>query len=120
MAVNKPIVLISSDLRTRSYLRAQLMEEGMQVRAFGSIDDARHWIYIGGRIPSMVVVDIWRSQVPPESAKWLRDISDRCPVTFLAGARDRQHPELDDIGEMIRRPISVAGIIRRIRTRVEG
>jgi len=112
----RPIILVSDDLKTRSYIRAQLLEEGMKVRAFNTIDDARHWIYIGGRIPAMVVVDIWRSGVPPESVKWLRDLSDRCPVAFLAGARDRPDPELEEIGEMIRRPISVAEVIRRIKS----
>jgi DNA-binding NtrC family response regulator len=113
----RPIILVSDDLKTRSYLRAQLLEEGAKVRAFNTIDDARHWIYIGGRVPAMVVVDTWRSRFPPESVKWLRDISDRCPVTFLTGARDRPDPELEEIGETIRRPISVAEVIRRIRSR---
>ena len=116
----KPIVLVSDDVRTRSYLRAQLIEEGMQVRAFRSIDDARHWIYIGGRIPAMVFVDIWRSSVAAESVEWLRDISDRCPVAFLAGARDGPNPDLESMGEIIRRPISVADIIRKIRSRVSS
>ena len=111
------IVLIGPDLRTRSYLRAQLMEEGMQVSAFRTIDDARHWIYIGGRVPSLVVVDIWKNPLPPEFINWLKDISDRSPVIFLTGARDRVPPDLEVLGESIRRPISIAEIVSKIRSR---
>jgi len=109
-------VLISPDLRTRSFVRAQLIEEGLKVSAFKSVDDARHWMYIGGRVPSLIVVDLWRNVLPPEHVKWLSDIADRSPVIFLTGARDRIPPGIESLGECLRRPISVGAIVSKIRS----
>jgi DNA-binding response OmpR family regulator len=112
------LVLVSPDLRTRSFLRAQLIEEGIKVSAFKTIDDARHWIYIGGRVPSLTLVDVWKNPLSPESIRWLRDISDRSPVIFLTGARGRVTPEMEALGETLRRPVTVNDIISRIRSRL--
>lgn len=110
-------MLIVPDTRTRSYLRAQLIHEGYEVRAFKTIEDARRWIYIGGRVPTLVLVDVWRTTLPEGSVKWLRQISDRSPILFISGSRDRALPELEEIGETIHRPISVSDIVRAIRAK---
>jgi len=112
------VLLISGDVSTRSHLRARLVEEGCQVFSFQSIRDACHWTHLGGRVPSMVVIDIWRDDTYLKDLGWLKDLSDRSPVLFIAGHRDQIPSGLEAFGEILRRPVSVGEIVSRIRSRV--
>ncbi len=118
MARKPLVVLVSQDLRTRSFIRAQLKEEGIEVAAFRRLEDARQWLYIGGHVPDLFLIDIWRTSLSNEFVKWLGDISDRSPVMFLTGARETLSQELEDMGEPLRRPISIREIVTRIRSRL--
>jgi DNA-binding NtrC family response regulator len=115
MERKRTVVLVSADLKTRSLLRAQLLEEGLRVSAFQSLEDARQWLYIGGRVPDILVMDIWRHRPSPPTIARLSDVSDRCPVVFLTGTRERVPEDLERIGEVIRRPVSIGEIVGRIR-----
>ena len=110
------VVLVSPDLKTRSFLRAQLLEEGLRVSAFQSLEDARQWLFIGGRVPSLLVMDVWRNPPSRGDIGMLVDVSDRSPVLFLAGARERLPEGLEQIGEVMRRPLSIREIVARVRS----
>ncbi len=114
MTSRKVVVLISPDSSKRTSLKSRLLGGGAQVSAFRSAEDARRWIYLGGRVPALVVVDIWRRSPDRREIQGLRDLSDRSPVIFLAGARDRIPPELESVGEVLRNPISIAKILERV------
>lgn len=116
--VDRMVVLISGDISTRSHLRERLVGEGCQVFCFQSIRDACHWTHLGGRVPSMVVIDIWRDPTYLRNLGWLKDLSDRSPILFVAGARDQIPSELEAFGEVLRRPISVGQIVSKVRSRV--
>lgn len=116
MKGKRVVVLVSPDLKTRSLMRAQLLEEGLQVSAFQSLGDARQWLFIGGRVPDLLVMDVWRHTPSLEDLTRLSDISDRCPIVFLTGARDRVPADLEVIGEVIRRPVSIGDVVGRIRS----
>jgi DNA-binding NtrC family response regulator len=117
MQGKRVVVLVSPDLKTRSLLRAQLLEEGLRVSAFQSLEDARQWLFIGGRVPDLLVMDIWRHPPSPQDLVRLADVSDRCPVVFLTGARDRVLPDLEAIGEVVKRPVSIGEIVGKIKSK---
>lgn len=119
MKSKRSLVLVSRNLQTRSYIRAQLIEEGIEVSAFISLDDARHWMFVGGRVPGLVLVDMWRMPLEPEFINWMKDLSDRAPLLFLTGARQRLPPAIQGLGDAIRRPVSVGQVVSRVRSTLD-
>ncbi len=114
----KAVVVISRDAAAWSSLKARLAREGYQVHSFQAIRDACHWIHLGGRVPSATIIDISRDTTNPENLGWIKDLSDRCPLFFIAGARGQIPSELESFGEVLRRPIPLGEILSKIRPRI--
>jgi len=116
--VQADLLLVSPYWRTRAYLRAQLKEEGVAVVAFSSISDARSWVKASGHIPRVVLVDLWRQNVRDRDLEWLRSGSSSPVVFFLLGASEAAPRNLEHIGRVVRRPVSVGGLVERLKRAV--
>lgn len=114
------VVLTGKEWQARALLRAQLIEEGVEVEAFRTASEALEGP--GDLLPSLLVVDLTESDDPEAEiealARWTRQI----PVWIVASRSLITGKSLRGRGfEMILfRPIDLGELVDQIKRRVEG
>jgi CheY-like chemotaxis protein len=114
------VILVGKDWQARALLRAQLIEEGVEVEAYTTAAEALE--AISELLPELLVADLTESEDPTleieELAKWTRQI----PVWIVAGRDLIAGKALRGRGfEMILyRPIDVGELVEQIKRRIEA
>ncbi len=114
------VILVGKDWQARALLRAQLIEEGVEVEAYMTTAEALEGM--GDLLPELLVADLTESEDPSgeieELGKWTRQI----PVWIVAGRNLIAGEALRGRGfEMILyRPIDVGELVEQIKRRIEG
>jgi DNA-binding NtrC family response regulator len=116
------VVLIGRDWQFRALLRAQLLEEGLEVEAYESVTTAWLTLEGGERLPSLLVVDLSASEGPSHDAEQLAAWAPRIPIWIIAGRSLITEKQLAGKGfELVLfRPVDIGELVEQIKRRVEG
>jgi DNA-binding response OmpR family regulator len=110
------IVVLSSEWRSRVALRAQLVEEGYQVRAVDTWTDARRWLRADAR-PRLVIVDLQALADPRRVLEDLRALMRPDCILVLAALGTVPSTEIRELGlRLASRPIDIGSIVAMVRT----
>jgi len=113
------LVLVSRDWQTRALLRAQLLEEGCQVRAYQTLQDAAAELKAGDPQPRILIAELsgdnWRSEL-----EQLSELARRLPVWVLASHSDVDEAILTRRGfeAVLFRPLDMGDLVRRVKRRL--
>ena len=113
------VILVGKEWQARALLRAQLIEEGVEVEAYQTVSEALEGL--GDLLPALLLADLTDSDNPAaeieELSKWTKQI----PVWIIAGRSVITGKNLRGHGfEMILfRPIDVGELVEQIKQRLE-
>jgi len=115
------ILLAGKDWQARALLRAQLIEEGLEVEAHDSISEALAGLESGANLPDLIVADISASDEPSADVDALSQWSAKCPVWIIASRTYIVEKGLGGHGfEMIfLRPVDMNELVDQIKQRLE-
>lgn len=114
------VILAGNEWQARALVRAQLLEEGVEVAAYPTANEALEGM--GELLPALLVADLTESDDPAAEiealAKWTKQI----PVWIIASRALIVGKGLRGRGfEMILyRPIDARELVEQIKRRVEG
>jgi CheY-like chemotaxis protein len=115
------VLLLGKDWQARALLRAQLLEEGLDVEACETALEASRSSESGELLPALVVADLASSDDPAAEAEALAAWSKQVPVWAIASHNLILDNSLKGRGfEMILfRPVDVGELVEQIKRRVE-
>lgn len=116
------VLIVGKDWQARALLRAQLIEEGVDVEAHESVSDAISSLEASAVLPALFIADLFDSDHPAadidELAKWSQDV----PVWIIASHSMITDANLKGRGfELILfRPVDLGELVGQIKRRVEA
>jgi len=121
-AIMAKIVLAGKDWQTRALLRAQLIEEGLEVEAFETLQDALARSEEPTSRPSLLVADLYSSEDSRAEIERLAAWAARIPIWIIASQSLLAEPQLNSRGfELILvRPIDAGELVEQIKRRVKA
>jgi len=116
------VVLVSKDWQTRTLLRAQLLEEGLDTVAFESAGEAiGNFISQSASLPALLIADLASSDDPAGEAELLTAWARQIPIWIIAS-----HSLIVDkkmkgrsFEVILFRPIDVGEIMEQVKRRLE-
>ena len=114
------VLLVAPDWRTRALLRAQLLEEGLAVKAFESISDAAAALRKPAEEPGLIVLELSGSESAADNEQlsaWTR----RMPVWAIAARSLSHEAGLQKYGfqAVLFRPLDVGELVERIKSELK-
>ena len=128
------VLIVSRDWRSRALLRAELIDQGVAVRAYESLRDARGALTAPGFKPGLLVADLARAAGLPEmpgeppdetsladEVDQLAELARQLPVWVLASHSDVGESELEGRGfeAVLFRPVGLGELAESIKRRLE-
>jgi DNA-binding response OmpR family regulator len=116
------ILLIAADWQFRALLRAQLLEEGFEVKSWPSLENALVFLIRGGEPPQAIVLDTESVCVESRIVSDLWRLADMAPLLLCTGAGGRA--ELDGMqlppSMILVRPFRIRDVVREVHRAVSG
>lgn len=114
------VLLIGKDWKTRALLRAQLLEEGVDVEAFESLAEALEASIGVGESPALLLGDVGESVDPKLEIAQLAHWAKRIPIWIIARRTLAGESEFEGRGfeAVLFRPIDLGELVERIKQRV--
>ncbi len=114
------IILVSRDWRLRVLLRAQLLEEGLEVEAFEDCRAALASLGEGEPFPNLLIADLSSSDNPAREADLLFYWVDQFPTWVISSYALAVDSNLSARGfdRVLSRPIGLGDLVKEIRLRV--
>jgi len=114
------ILLVGEDWRTRALLRAQLIEEGLDVEAHESVGAALGDSEDASLLPLLLVADVSASGDPAGEINQLARWSKRIPVWVIASRSviDEKGLEGQGFEAIFFRPVDLGKLVNQIKQRV--
>lgn len=116
------VILLGKDWKSRALLRAQLIEDGIEVKAFDAVADAIE-AAAGDRGPApLLIADLAGSDDPTLEAAQLAYWSRRIPIWIIASRSTTDAGDLEQRGfeAVLFRPVDVGELVERIKQRVKA
>ena len=112
------LVLVGRDWNTRALLRAQLVEEGVEVEAYESFKDALQALVPS--LPALLVADLTASNDPEADVRSLASWATRVPTWIIASRSSPVGADLEGRGfdRVFFRPVDVGGLVSLIKQRL--
>ena len=116
------VVLVGKDWQTRALVRAQLIEEGLEVEAAETVREALSTLQEPALRPSLLIADVSASDDPSAEIEQLAAWAAQIPVWIIASRNLLAEPQLKGRGfELILvRPIDVGELVVQIKRRIEA
>jgi DNA-binding NtrC family response regulator len=113
------VVLIGKDWQSRALLRAQLMEDGVDVEAYETARAA--FESMGEVLPALLVADLSASADPAAEIDLLAQWADQMPIWIIAGRSLIAEKNLKGrrFELILFRPVDVGELVEQIKQRVE-
>jgi CheY-like chemotaxis protein len=115
------ITLIVNDWKTRTLLRAQLLEEGIDVAAYESAGEAIEGFGQGATLPALLIADLASSDDPTGEAELLTAWARQIPIWIIASHNLIVDKKLKGRGfeVILFRPIDVGETVEQVKRRLE-
>lgn len=116
------VILLGKDWKSRALLRAQLIEEGLEVKAYDSVADAIEAAAGHNGPAPLLIADLAGSDDPALVAAQLAHWSRRIPIWIVASRSVIDARELEGRGfeAVLYRPVDVGDLVERIKRCVGG
>lgn len=116
------ILLIAADWKFRALVRAQLLEEGFEVKTFPSVKIALAFLLGSGEQPRLTIVDLQGEEHEAQALSDLRRLTEGTPLILCGGALGRRilnkvAPSQKDRSpaRVLLRPFRVGDLVREVR-----
>ncbi len=116
------ILIAGKDWQARALLRAQLLDEGFDAEAQGTISEAVATLGAGAKLPDLFIADISASDNPSADVEALAAMARKLPIWVVASRTYIIEKGLRGHGfEMILlRPVDVNELVDQIKKRLGG
>ncbi len=116
------VVIVGKDWKTRALLRAQLLEEGLDVDAYENVGAALESLETSPALPGLFIADIASSDHPSEDFEKLAPWTPQVPAWIIADRTMIMEKGLAGRGfEMILfRPLDLSELVEQIKKRLEA
>jgi DNA-binding NtrC family response regulator len=113
------VVLVGNERNTRALLRAQLLEEGVEVEAYESLEDALQALL--PPLPALLLVDLTASNDPGADISFLANWVARVPTWIIASRSSRIAADLEGRGfdRVFLRPVDMGKLVDLIKQRLQ-
>ena len=113
------VVLVGKEWSTRTLLRAQLLEEGVEVEAYESIEDALKALFPS--LPALLLVDLTASNDPDEDLHNLASCVARVPTWIITSRSFLVVTDLEGRGfdRVFFRPVDMGELVSLIKQRLQ-
>ena len=114
------VLLAGKDWQARALLRAQLMEEGVSVEAYETVDDALAQLEWCFPLPSLLIVDLSASDHPSADVERLTIWAKRLPIWVIASHTSSVKGGLEGHGfeALLFRPVDMRQLVQQIQQRL--
>jgi CheY-like chemotaxis protein len=116
-----PVVVVGKDWQARALLRAQLIEEGLEVDAYETVRAALATLEGTDLLPGMLVVDLFASDDPASDIEQLVTWTPQIPVWIVASRNLIGEKRLKGRGfeVILFRPVDMGELVEQIKQRLE-
>jgi DNA-binding NtrC family response regulator len=114
------VLLAGKDWTARALLRAQLLEEGIDVQAYESVSEAVDILEGRPRLPALLVADLAASDNPAADADRLAGWTADVPVWIIASRATVPAASLTGRGfeKVLFRPVDMNELVEQIKRRL--
>ncbi len=114
------VILAGKEWRLRALLRAQLIEEGIEVEAFASVASAVANLARTRSLPALMIADLSESSQPEAEVSALSAWAEMIPVWLVASRATLPEAVVRNRGfeKIFFRPIDLAALVSAIRGRM--
>jgi DNA-binding response OmpR family regulator len=111
------ILLIAADWQFRALVRAQLLEEGYELRALPSVESALSSLVRGDEPPRLIILDMKAVNVEAGVLWDLWRLSGEAPLVLCGGALDRAMLGRENLppARVLLRPFRVGDLVDEVR-----
>ena len=111
------IVLVAREWKARALLRAQLSEEGYEVVALRTIEEAMMLLSHGMLRPSLIILDTMGQSLNESVLTDLQALADHAPILVCAGPFDLARFDFEGAGfaNVLVRPFTVGDVVNAVR-----
>lgn len=115
------VVVVGKDWQARTLLRAQLIEEGLEVEAYETVPAALATFEASDVLPAMLVADLFASDDPASEVDQLATWTSRIPIWVIAGRNLIAEKRLKGRGfeVILFRPVDMGELVEQIKQRLE-
>jgi len=114
------VFLAGKDWRARALLRAQLLEEGVEVEGYETVQEAVAQLDLHHDLPALLIADISSSDHPSADIECLTTWARRLPIWIIASRTStlKASPEGRDFDMLLYRPVDMGKLVEQIRQRL--
>jgi CheY-like chemotaxis protein len=114
------VLLAGKDWQSRALLRAQLLEEGVSVEAYETVDEALAQLEWSFPFPALLIADISASDNPELDVKHLVVWAKRIPIWLIASHSLTVKGGLEGRGfeTLFFRPVDMGKLVQQIQQRL--
>ena len=116
------VVVVSKDWQARALLRAQLIEEGLEVDAYETVRTALATLVETDLLPAMLVADLFASDDPATDIEQLATWASQIPIWVIASRNLIAEKRLKGRGfeVILFRPVDMGELVEQIKQRLEA
>lgn len=114
------VVLIGKDWKARALLRAQLIEEGLNVEAYETVNGALESLEGSALLPGLLLADLSASEHPSADIDQLASWTKQVPIWIIASRSVITEGGLQGRGfeVILFRPVDVGELVGQIKQRL--
>jgi CheY-like chemotaxis protein len=114
------VLLVGKDWQARALLRAQLIEEGVSVEAYETVNDALAQLEWSFPLPALLIADIFASNSPTADVECLTIWAKRIPIWLIASHTLTVKGGLEGRGfeTILFRPVDMGKLVEQIKQRL--
>jgi DNA-binding NtrC family response regulator len=111
------VILAGKDWQARALLRAQLIEEGVDVEAYETVQEALAQLKLSPVLPALFIADICDSDHPSADVESLASWAKRLPIWIIASHTSSVKGGLEGCGfvRLLFRPVDVGKLLQQIK-----
>jgi CheY-like chemotaxis protein len=116
------VLVVGEDWQFRALLRAQLIEEGLEVEAYETVRTALATLEETNVLPAMLVADLFASDDPATDVEQLATWTSSIPIWIIASRNLIAEKRLKGRGfeVILFRPVDMGEVVEQIKQRLEG
>ena len=114
------VFLASKDWQARALLRAQLIEEGVSVEAYETVEEALAQLELDSVLPALLIADLSASDHPSADVERLTTWAKRLPIWIIASHTSSVSGGLGGRGfeTLLFRPVDMGELLQQIKQRL--
>jgi DNA-binding NtrC family response regulator len=115
------ILIAGKHWTARALLRAQLIEEGLDVEAHEDVQSAARSLCANKAMPQLWIADLFESETPAEDVEMLSSWVKHVPIWVLAGHATGETVTMEGCGfeRILYRPLDMGMLVQEIKQRLE-